>query len=472
MKNKFINSITELKSNFWLINILQMFERISYAALVLQMAVYIAQKDLVGGLQWSHTTKGTIFFFWAIVQNLTPVFLGGLADKFGRKKIILISAIFVNLGYFLLGTQREFTAFLIGTILLGFGLGLYKPAIQGWIAKSIENANSSLAWGINVMLINFAVFFSPSIASFLQEISWTALFWGCGAIFSINLIALLFIKDKYQNSKPENSSIFIKELFIKLLEKKLIFIVFIMSGFTMIYMQFYETLPNFIMDWIDTSTIVTALNLPKFMTFSSNNQILLDFKYIYALNSAIIVLFVVILSYYMSKINPIRGLIIGLLIASFGLFFSGVSNNGFILIFGVIFYTFGELITNPRFNEYMSKLGGEYHKSMYLGFMNISFAIGLAGGSLLGGCLYHNYGEKSGFAIKYLNEVLNVNEKISHSNAMEILMQKTGFNFQQATELLWNYYNPFMFWFFFLAIGLLSSILLYLYNKKYNIDNN
>ncbi len=466
-KINLFNQIREFNSKFWFVNLLQMFERISYAAVVLQMAVYISQKDLVGGLQWEHTTKGTIFFFWAIVQNLTPVFLGGFADRFGRKKMILFASFFVLIGYYLLGSQREYFPFLLGTIFLGFGLGIYKPAIQGWIAKSMVNAKESVGWGINMMLINFAVFFSPSLASYLQSISWSFLFWGSGIIFSINTIAVLFIKDEInQTLNNENMFDFTKNIFSNLIKPKLLFIVLIMSGFTMIYMQFYETLPNFIIDWVDTSKLISYLNLPEFMTAKTDYGIMIDFKYLYAINSGVIVLFVVLVSHFMSGIKPLKGLIFGIIIASVGLWLAGLTSNGGILVFAMVLYTFGELITNPRFNEYMSGLGKNLYKSMYLGFMNISFAIGLAGGSLLGGWLYKNFGEKSGLAIQYMSENYGIDEQINHSNAISTLMEKANLNYYEVTQLLWNTYNPYLIWYVFLGIGILSVILLIIYERK------
>lgn len=63
------NLLSQLKSfdrQFWLLNLIQMLERLAYSALVLQMAVYISQKDIPGGLHWEHTQKGLIFFCMGI----------------------------------------------------------------------------------------------------------------------------------------------------------------------------------------------------------------------------------------------------------------------------------------------------------------------------------------------------------------------------------------------------------------------
>ncbi|HPP39090.1 MAG TPA: MFS transporter, partial [Candidatus Kapabacteria bacterium] len=114
-----------------------MIERLAYWITIIQIPIYIAQKDVPGGLHFAQTTKGLIFFWWALVQNLTPVFWGAVSDKIGQKRSLYISSIIIIIGYCFLATQREFFPFLLGTLVLGFGLGSYKPAIQGWIAKEI-----------------------------------------------------------------------------------------------------------------------------------------------------------------------------------------------------------------------------------------------------------------------------------------------------------------------------------------------
>ncbi|MBE2190064.1 MAG: hypothetical protein IAE98_11400, partial [Candidatus Kapabacteria bacterium] len=74
MQNIF-TQISSFSKEFWLLNLIQMIERLAYSSLVLQMAIYISQKDITGGLHWEHTTKGMIFFVWALVQNLIPCLL-------------------------------------------------------------------------------------------------------------------------------------------------------------------------------------------------------------------------------------------------------------------------------------------------------------------------------------------------------------------------------------------------------------
>lgn len=462
MISNFTSIIRKLKSKFWLLQLIQMMERLTYAALVLQMAVYISQKDLVGGLGFEHTDKGTIFFFWALVQNLTPIFAGPYADKFGRRNVLILAIIIASLGYFTSAYQTEFYPFLFSVLIIGFGLGIYRPALYGMIAENVDENTSSIAWGINVMLINFAVFFSPPLAKFLEDISWQFFFIGLGIILLLSIIPVLFIENKKQDIDSNN---IIKDSIKSLFNRNVIYIVLILSGFMIIYMQFYETLPNFIYDWVDTSLLINQFNLPDFMTMQTASGKMIDFKWLYNINSGFIILAVVFVSWLLSGIKTTTALILGVIIASIGLLVSGFTNVGSITVIGMLIYTLGEMITNPQFSKYISGIAPDNKKSTYMGFINISLAIGLALGSVLGGYLYKNYGEKSGLAIKYLNEYYNLTIGINHSNALEKLAELSGQNNEQLIELLWTTYNPHYFWIVFAFIGLISALLLYIYSK-------
>ncbi len=463
------NIFSQLKSfdrQFWLLNFIQMLERLAYSALVLQMAVYISQKDIPGGLHWEHTEKGLIFFVWALVQNLIPVITGGLADKYGRKNIIIISLIIATSGFYLFAFQREFLGVMIAAIFVGIGLGSFKPALQGMLSNSMRDRYTAIGWGLNVMLINIAFFFAPALSKYLEEISWQVFFTATGSIL-LTIIPLIFLINNALSSPDDEDKITIREILSGVIRLKILSFVVIMGGFTMIYMQFYETLPNFIYDWVDTSKLAESLNLPDYMLMTTSLGTMIDFKWLYTLNSGLIVVGVVTISWLMARIKLRYAILIGVLTASLGLFVSGVSPIGFITVIGMLLYTLGELITNPRYMEYMASLGNRTRRSAYMGYLNISFAIGLAGGSLLGGYLYQNYSEKSMLAIRYIEgERLPISD-FNHSNAIGKLADYTDKSVAETTELLWSTYNPHSIWYIFLAIGLLSSILVYFHARYF-----
>ena len=93
---------------FWMVNIMEMFERLGYYGVRTVIPIYIAQADEIGGLHFSQTDKGIIFMVWALIQSLVPVFSGGFADRYGYKRTIATSITINIIGYILMATQREF----------------------------------------------------------------------------------------------------------------------------------------------------------------------------------------------------------------------------------------------------------------------------------------------------------------------------------------------------------------------------
>ena len=158
---------------------------------------------------------------------------------------------------------------------------------------------------------------------------------------------------------------------------------------------------------------------------------------------------------------------IGMMLAIAGITLCGITIDGTIVIGGMVIYTFGEMITNPKFNDYMASIAPMESKSLYMGLLNISWAIGLGAGSLLGGWLYQELGEKSTLAARYLREVIGYSDEISATESFVMLCNIKGISSFEAQELLWNVYSPYYFWLIFTAIGLVSLAALFIYSKKY-----
>lgn len=447
-----------------------MVERLAYWSVVLQIPVYIAQKDIAGGLGWTHLEKGIIYFWWALFQNLSPLVFGVLSDKFGRKKIINISTALALMGFLGMSFSGEFYLFLISAIILGIGLGGIKPALQGGIAKELDSTNSYKGWAIYVMLVNFSVFLAPPLSVYLKQIGWQYVFWGSGFIISFLWILLLFYNEKNEseNSIKINFKLALKNFF----DPKVIYFILPMIGFTTIYMQFYETLPNFMYDWVDTSSIAASLKLPNYMLMDTPlNKNMISYEWIYNINTGLIILFVLPISIKLRKYNNLFTIFIGVTVVTIGLAMCGLLYLGFWVILGFVVYTFGEMIVNPKFSQYLGDIANENQKSTYLSFANIAWTVGLSGSGYLGGWLYHSFSEKAMLAKRYLVEELKVDENIDLQSAFVVLQNKLNLSPAEATKLLRNEYHPEVIWYIFIFIGLVSALSLLFLKYKFSEEN-
>ena len=68
---------------FWLLNTIEMFERLAYFALRTVAPIYIMQADDPGGLHLTASHKGLIYAWWFFFQSVLPVITGGIADRYG-----------------------------------------------------------------------------------------------------------------------------------------------------------------------------------------------------------------------------------------------------------------------------------------------------------------------------------------------------------------------------------------------------
>ncbi len=441
-----------------------MLEIFAYQVVVLQMSIYISQDDVAGGLHWNHNLKGLIFLFWALVQRLTPFIFGSIADKKGYKITLLTSYIFIIVGYWFLGTQTEFLPFLLGAIVLGFGSGMFKPAVQGAIAHQLNPNNSSRGWSLYIMLLNFGVLIAVPFSKYLKNQSWDYIFLGAAVIILANFFLTLFLYEDSSKSAVQDSTF--AHTFKNLRNPRVYLFILIMSGFTTIYMQFYETLPNFIYDWVDTSDLISIFGLGEVFTIQSSIGKMVSYEWLYGINTVLVFIFVVQIEKIFSKSQSTYTIWIGIALSVIGLFVCGSSNIGLIFLIGLVVYTFGEMITNPQFINFLSKMSGENNKATLIGFLNLSFAIGLGGGAVLGGYLYNSFGDKSNLASHYL--LKNYNIEVESKFAVEKLKAITGYNDMGIRDFLWNTYSPNRIWFVFLAIGIVTLISLHFYKKAYD----
>lgn len=444
---------------------IQFFMQAALWIAIIELPIYLSQDDVAGSLMWSHTQKGFIFFVWVFFQNITAIIYGSFADKYGIKKSLYLSQALLIIGYLSISTADNYYLFLLSVSLLGIGSGIFKPSLEGCLSFYSKNNNSHKIWSNFILFINIAVICSTILLVYLEKISYQVTFIASAVILLCNLPLIYFLKEKIQFGDVINKTGIIDSIKLAISDKKMINLVFIMSGFTVIYINFYEMLPNYIMDWVDTSDIVRVFALPEFMTTQTEGGIMLSYQMIYFLNPILVILLVKVLSNYTHKFKNVTALISGLILVCFGCFLGGLTQLSFILILAIIIYTVGEMIVRPKFQEIMSEMSPANKESQYISFLHLSYAIGYMSGAISGGVIYDNFGEKVHLAQKALQEEFGM--IVDTKLAMQELSLKLNLDYTETTTYLFNNYNPFYSWLPFIAILSISILLLARYNKKY-----
>lgn len=141
------------------------------------IAFFDSFRRLYGGLE-GQALASAIFGTYASLVYLTPILGGFLADRLiGRKNAVLIGAIVMTIGHFLMAFE---VSFLFALLALVIGCGLIKGNIASQVGALYgpNDTRSASAFQIFYLGINAAVIISPLVVGTLgEEVGWH---WGFG----------------------------------------------------------------------------------------------------------------------------------------------------------------------------------------------------------------------------------------------------------------------------------------------------
>lgn len=483
-KRSFVDTLKTLPRSFWMCCTMEMWERLAYYGVRMVMPIYIAQADEPGGLHFSQAQKGSIYGIWALVQSLLPMVTGGYADRYGYKRTIFVTVWLKILGYLLMATQRSYSGFLIGVLLLATGTALFKPGIQGTLAQSTDKQNSSVGWGLFYWLVNVGAALGPPLAGYLHMLGWSYVFYGCAAIISLNFLMLLTYKEVDSGAdKSTNAWQVLKDTLKNFWDGRLIAVILILSGFWLMMYQLWDLMPNFYTDWISSTRFVEGNTwIPRsWLDLKDARGVQLKQENALNLNAACIVLLLVPFSHVVRKMKVLSAMTLGVVVATFGILVAGRTQTIYVLFFGILLFSIGEMLTGPKKVEYFALIAPKGKKALYLGYINIPVAIGQAVGAQMAGVLYGQRGERAVLSLRYLAEktdyvtgktwngdvaTLSEHLGVTRPEAFKKLQAVLGKSAGEVTDLLWATYRPYEVWYWFAAIGVASLIGMLIFTRQ------
>ncbi len=261
----FKEQILSLDNTFWIVNVLEMFERLAYYGVRMVVPIYMVLATELGGPEFTHSQKATIFFWWAAVQCIVPMFSGGYADRYGHRNTVVFSIVLKIIGYVMMAHFISYSGFFAGCLMLALGTGIFKPGVQGTLAAILRKNNASMGWGIFYQLVNIGGFLGPILAGVLRLMDWQYVFYACAIIVAINFLWMPFYKDPSKDFEidPNNKSpLAVFMLTLRGFFRPRVFIFcLVFSGFWLMAYQVFDILPNVIDDWVDSSGVINSLGV-------------------------------------------------------------------------------------------------------------------------------------------------------------------------------------------------------------------
>ena len=192
--------LKQFPGQFWLVVIFEFFERGSYYGMMSFLSVYFVDT--------LNIPKESVGVIKGVIQPLLyflPIISGALADRFGYRRLLMIAFTLLGGGYFLTSQAGSYGAVFAALVIMGFGAGTFKPLISGTIARSTDESNSTLGFGIFYWSINLGAFLFPLIlVPFLKAINPTYVIIASAICTAMLLIpTAFFYKDPVKKEKME-----------------------------------------------------------------------------------------------------------------------------------------------------------------------------------------------------------------------------------------------------------------------------
>jgi len=225
--------------------------------------------------------------------------------------------------------------------------------------------------------------------------TWAHIWTISGVWVLLNFLYDFFLK---QTGSTSNSWFLQK---MKLGDWKFGLFLLIMSGFWTSFNQIFYTLPLHIRDFVDTSDILSGftsflnnIGLDSFAAGLNNSMVTegqVNPEYMINFNAGAIILFQVFVSYLVTRMKPFTTIFWGVLITvvSFSVLIFGTT--GWIVLAGIIVFSFGEMMASPKSKEYTGNIAPPEKVALYMGYFYWCVALGNLFGGILSGQLYAKF---------------------------------------------------------------------------------
>jgi POT family proton-dependent oligopeptide transporter len=374
---------TGFERPFWVANISELFERLSYYAAFASLARYL-HESLNFGVERASSLTG---LFGGLVWFLA-VFGGTLADRLGFRRSLSLAYLILSFSYFLLGSiaapwlapvRHALPLGVLVTIVLmlpALGVALVKPCVVGTIARASKDNVRSIGYSIYYTLVNVGGAAGPYVASWVHQHMRVESVFRVAAfsVFAMFFAVMLFFKEPRRSAETQTASFRQagRNFATVLANPRFMLFLLIFSGYWIVYWQEFIVLPIYIHDYID----------PK-----ANTELLL------VTGPLTVISLQMVVSFLTQKMPAFRAITLGTLFSGLAWILLILRPSVPMAVATLFAVSLGEITQSPRYYEYISRLAPPGQQGTYMGFAFLPIGIGSLLGGWFGGLLIHHFGE-------------------------------------------------------------------------------
>jgi POT family proton-dependent oligopeptide transporter len=415
---------TGFERPFWVANITEIFERLSYYGAFASLALYLQEK-----LDFSTQQTGTLTGIFGGMVWFLAIFGGAAADRLGFRRALSAAYLVLGIAYFLIGSigaswlapVRDAVplGLFVGFILMlpALGISLVKPCVVGTTARASKENVRSIGYSIYYTMVNVGGAAGPYCASWAHRHLGVENVYRVAAlsVFAMFFVVLLFFREPRRTEDAPIPSIatvarnfcvvvgrarlVLPVLGLALLLRiaiwihpftvpwwiwvgllvlvlagisKFMWFLVLFTGYWIVFWQQYISLPGYIHGYINPNA---------------------DVEFILVTDGLTVICLTLLVNFLTRKIPAFQAVILGTVItsASWLILASWPTVWGAVLSLFVL--ALGEIIQAPRYYEYISRLAPAEQQGTYMGFAFLPIGIGSLIGGWFGGMTMHHFGE-------------------------------------------------------------------------------
>lgn len=396
--------------SFWIANGMELFERLAYYGQQIVFMIYMRNN-----LGFSEAEAGQLSGMFGGLLYLLPILGGTLADKWGFRRAFNVAFTILGLGYFLIGSVGmsafadvysgfdQYWLLMAFLIFTAFGGSFIKPSVLGTVAATSTKETKSLGFAIYYWLVNAGAMIGPTLAYFVRDSFGNQFVYVVSSIscFAMLVVNLLLYKDV----KDEKNEV------VESLGKKITNLFVVLGNFKfMIFLLIYSL--YWIIFWQEF--IVVPYYITDYISAEAPYEIIQSWA-----GAGAIILFQIPLNRLTKNLPTRKAILWGFALSSLIWIIIGIYPSIPTIAAGIVAFAVGEMIQAPRYYEYISEIAPAGQQGLFQGYAFLPIAIARFVGDPFGGWIYQT-------------------------------SKAAG--------------KPEMIWFSLIGIGVLATILMWLYN--------
>lgn len=365
---------------FWVANVIEVLERFAYYGIYFGFGIYMTS------LGYSRDQLGIVQSLFLLLSYGMPIVAGTFADRYGIKKVLIVSYFAYLPAILLLLLTKSFSGIALTMLCIGFAAGIFKPLIASTVRVTTDGTNKTMGFGIYYLMVNIGGSVGPIVAGYLRAISWSYAFVASAiAIGVMLLITIFFYEEPPREPAGETLGEKLREIGVVLYDLKFAtFLVLLGIFFWLPFWAFFNLCALYVDSNLDTASLyatvasVLGSGVANFLSHVGDDGKRRILGETISHTGWIIILIQIPVARLFERYPAMPSFRFGLFVTAMGLGTLGLAATGpaALVFLGIALFAVGETISSPRIQEYITWIAPKEKAGLYMGSNFLATMIG------------------------------------------------------------------------------------------------